>query len=50
LGRADEAVASLRAAIEADPTNAAAHQKLAEVLESLGRTDEARKEMAKALD
>jgi Flp pilus assembly protein TadD len=45
LGRADEAVASLRAAIEADPKNAVAHQKLAEILESLGRTDEVRKEL-----
>ncbi len=52
LGRADEAIANLQAAIEADPKNATAHQKLAEVLESLGRADEARREieMAKALD
>jgi Flp pilus assembly protein TadD len=52
LGRADEAMANLQAAIEAEPTNATAHQALAQVLESLGRADEARKEteMAKALD
>ena len=52
MGRTDEAIANLQAAIEADPTNATAHQKLAEVLESLGRADEARREieMAKALD
>jgi len=84
-GRLDEAIASLNAAIEADPVNAAAydqlgtilvqqgrlgeaestyrllvrsrpsaaaHQALAQVLMSLGRTDEARREMemAKALD
>ena len=38
-------------AIKADPTNAAAHQALAQVLESLGRKDEARREAetAKAL-
>jgi len=84
-GRADEAIASLHDAIEADPKDAAsaydqlgtilaeqgkleeaasnyrllvryrpsaaAHQKLAQVLTSLGRTDEARKEteMAAAL-
>ena len=38
-GRADEAIANLRAAIEADPDNAIAREKLAEVLQSLGRTD-----------
>ena len=38
-GRADEAIANLRAAIEADPDNATARAKLAEVLQSLGRTD-----------
>jgi Tfp pilus assembly protein PilF/dipeptidyl aminopeptidase/acylaminoacyl peptidase len=31
LGRADEAIANLQAAIEADPTNATARQKLAEI-------------------
>jgi Flp pilus assembly protein TadD/dipeptidyl aminopeptidase/acylaminoacyl peptidase len=51
-GRADAAVVELKAAIEADPRNAAAHQELAKVLESLGRADEARREMdlAKTLD
>jgi Flp pilus assembly protein TadD len=84
-GRVDEAIASLHAAIEADPEypaaydhlgtilveqgrlgeaeanyrrlvrtrpSAAAHQKLAQVLMELGRTDAAREEMgmAKALD
>ncbi len=44
-GRTDDAVASLRAAIEADPTDATARQKLAEILESAGRTDEARREI-----
>ena len=44
LGRTDEAIANLQAAIEADPKYKAAHQKLAELLESLGRTDEARRE------
>jgi Flp pilus assembly protein TadD len=43
-GRADEAIASLQAAIEADPTNAAARQKLAEILANSGRTDESRRE------
>ena len=36
-GRTDEAVLSLQAAIAADPANAVARQKLAELLESLGR-------------
>jgi superkiller protein 3 len=51
-GRAGEAITSLQAAIEADPKNAAAHQKLAEVLDSQGRADEARREseLAKTLD
>jgi Flp pilus assembly protein TadD len=51
-GRTDEAIVNLRAAIEADPNNEAAHRTLAQVLESLGRTDEARRETetAKALD
>ncbi len=51
-GKADEAVASLQAAIQADPKNAAAHQALAQAFTSLGRTEEARKEleMAKALE
>jgi Flp pilus assembly protein TadD len=35
-GRTDEAVLSLQAAIAADPANAVARQKLAELLESLG--------------
>ena len=35
LGRTDEAIASLQAAIKADPKNAAARQKLAEILESV---------------
>ena len=35
LGRTDEAIASLQAAIKADPKNAAAQQKLAEILESV---------------
>ncbi len=80
-GREEEAIASLRAAIEADPKNAAAydalatifvqqgkleeaestyrliirnqpsaaaHHELAQVLERLGRTDEARREMETA--
>jgi len=38
LGRADEAITNLQAAIEADPKNAAAQQKLAEILASQGRT------------
>ncbi len=45
LGRKDEAIASLQAAIKADPKNAAAQQKLVEFLQSLGRGDEARKQM-----
>jgi tetratricopeptide (TPR) repeat protein len=51
-GRPDEAIVNLRAAIEADPKNEAAHRTLAQVLESLGRTDEARRETetAKASD
>jgi superkiller protein 3 len=36
LGRADEAITNLQAAIEADPKNAAAQQKLAEILASQG--------------
>jgi tetratricopeptide (TPR) repeat protein len=51
-GRTDEAIVNLRAAIEADPKNEVAHRTLAQALESLGRTDEARRETetAKALD
>jgi Tfp pilus assembly protein PilF len=50
-GRTDQAIENLRAAIEADPKNPAAHQKLAEILESQGRNDEARREseLAKTL-
>ena len=44
LGRTDEAIANLQAAIKADPKNAAAQQKLAEFRASLGRADEARKQ------
>ncbi len=42
LGRTDEAVASLQAAIKADPKNATARQKLAELQRSSVRADEAR--------
>jgi Flp pilus assembly protein TadD len=51
-GQFAEAERYLRAAIEADPKNAAAHQALAQVLAGLGRTDEPRKEieMSKGLD
>jgi tetratricopeptide (TPR) repeat protein len=42
LGRKDEAIASLQAAIKADPKNATAQQKLAEIQQSSGRADEAR--------
>jgi Flp pilus assembly protein TadD len=44
-GRVDEAVASLQAAIEADPKNAVAHRELAGILAGLGRADEASREM-----
>ena len=47
-GRMDQAVASLQAAIEADPNNAIAHRELAEALTSLGRMDEARRELERA--
>ena len=46
-GRADDAVAVYQALIESQPS-AAAHQKLAQVLLSLGREDEAQREMARA--
>jgi Flp pilus assembly protein TadD len=51
-GRAEEAMASLRDAIAADPKNAAAHQELAKVLVSLGRMDEAlrEQELAQSLE
>ena len=42
LGRTDEAVASLQAAIKADPKNATAQQKLAEIQQNSGRADDAR--------
>ena len=42
LGRKDEAIDSLRAAIKADPKNATAQQKLAEIQQSPGRADAAR--------
>lgn len=50
-GRVDEAIARLNDAIEADPKSPIAHEKLAEILLGLGRTEDARKEMetAKAL-
>jgi len=51
-GRADEATASLRSAIQLDPKNAAAHEALAQVLQRLGRKDEALREfeLARSLD
>jgi Flp pilus assembly protein TadD len=42
LGRKDEAIASLQAAIKADPKNVTAQQKLAEVLESVRQTHDER--------
>ncbi len=50
-GRLEEAASNYRLVVGIRPT-AAAHQKLAQALMRLGRTDEARKEMemAKALD
>ena len=50
-GRLDEAESNYRALVRTQPS-AAAHQKLAEILMRLGRTDEARQEraMAQALD
>jgi Tfp pilus assembly protein PilF len=42
LGRTDEAIASLQAAIKADPKNATAQQKLAEILESARQTHDER--------
>ena len=42
LGRADEAITNLQAAIKADPKNATAQQKLAEIQQSSGRAGEAR--------
>jgi tetratricopeptide (TPR) repeat protein len=46
-GRLEEAAANFRLLIRIRP-NAAAHQKLGEVLMRLGHTDESRKEMARA--
>jgi len=40
LGRTDEAVANLRAAVEADPKNAMARQKLTEIQQGSGRANE----------
>jgi superkiller protein 3 len=50
-GKLEEAASNYRVVVRIRPS-AAGHQKLAQVLMSLGRTDEARKEMemAKALD
>jgi Tfp pilus assembly protein PilF len=42
LGRTDEAITNLQAAVEADPKNAMARQKLAEIQHSSGRANEAR--------
>jgi Tfp pilus assembly protein PilF len=42
LGRKDEAITNLQAAIKADPKNATAQQKLAEIQQRSGRADEAR--------
>jgi Flp pilus assembly protein TadD len=47
-GKFSEAERHLRAAIKADPAQAAAHRALAQVLEKLGRTDEARRETESA--
>jgi Flp pilus assembly protein TadD len=50
LGRADEAIANLQAAIEADPTNATAYDQLGTILVQEGKLEEAKKlEMAKAV-
>ena len=46
--RADEAVASMRAAIELDPDNATAHDQLGKMLLQQGKLEEARKELAQA--
>jgi Flp pilus assembly protein TadD len=42
LGRTDEAVANLEAAVEADPKNAVARQKLAEMQQGSARANQAR--------
>jgi Tfp pilus assembly protein PilF len=47
-GQQDEGIASLRAAIEADPKNATAHDQLGKMLLEKGKLDEARKELTKA--
>lgn len=48
-GKLEEAVSTYRLRIRRRPS-AAAHKEPAQVLTRLGRTDEGRKEMAKALD
>jgi tetratricopeptide (TPR) repeat protein len=48
-GKLEEAASTYRSLVRNQPS-AAAHQELAQVLKRLGRTDEARKEMAKALE
>ncbi|MEE4143501.1 MAG: tetratricopeptide repeat protein, partial [Halieaceae bacterium] len=47
-GRADEAITSMRAAIETDPDNATAHDQLGKMLLQQGKLEEARKELAQA--
>ena len=47
-GRQDEGMANMRAAIEADPENATAHDQLGKMLLQKGKLEEARKELAQA--
>jgi len=46
--RADEAITSMRAAIEADPDNATAHDQLGRMLLQQGKLEEAHRELAQA--
>jgi tetratricopeptide (TPR) repeat protein len=47
-GQWDEGIESMRAAIEADPANATAHDQLGKMLVQQGRHEEGREELAKA--
>jgi tetratricopeptide (TPR) repeat protein len=47
-GQQDEGIASMRAALEADPENATAHDQLGKMLLQKGEIEEGRKELARA--
>jgi tetratricopeptide (TPR) repeat protein len=47
-GKREESITNMRAAIEADPNNATAHDQLGKMLVEQGKLEEGRKELEKA--